>query len=67
MRAPVTRRLCLAVATLVAAAGWSAEPGPAADRPAAVRTGSVAESVIVAGMAIVTGFHILRLHGSFGL
>ncbi len=31
------------------------------------RTGSLAESVIVAGTAIVTGFHILRLHGAFGL
>jgi inner membrane protein len=30
-------------------------------------TGSMAESVIVAGIALGTGFHVLRLHQAFGL
>ncbi|HTI80647.1 MAG TPA: metal-dependent hydrolase [Acetobacteraceae bacterium] len=42
-------------------------PSPRRQAIGLCRTGSLAETVIVAGVAIGAGFHILELHGVFGL
>lgn len=42
-------------------------PSPRRQAIGLCRTGSLAETLIVAGVAIVTGFHVLELHRVFGL